>query len=268
MNDQMLISQKSHPAAQRISDLAKHSSSPGKLALIEDPIPLLQALKAGLHFVGVYLSEGLSLPAELQQLCQKAGLQPQPISAELTKELFRSDKRPDIFGIAKTPPPVRAKDFAGLQRDLLILDGVRIAGNIGAIARSAYALGAGGVILVESGIKSITDRRLIRASRGYIFSLPHALMTWGQVSNLLQEKGLRTVGLAARADQPISQLSRHQEPLALLMGSETEGLSAEGLALCQQSAHIPMNPAVDSLNVSVAAAILLQARAQRNLSLL
>lgn len=163
---------------------------------------------------------------------------------------------------------MRVKNLIGTGRDVLVLDGVQIVGNIGAIVRSALAFGAAGVVVVNSGLTSITDRRLIRASRGYVFSLPVALMTWGQVEALVSEGGMEVVSLDAHGESTLPEVATRQNPLAYILGAETVGLSDWAERLSDVTVSIPMNPAVESLNVSVTAALLLHSRSDRNLGLL
>lgn len=262
------LTSRSDPAAQRIADLAKESRSPGKSVLVEDVEPLVIALRAGLEFQGVYVLDSIDPPSEVIEACDELGVPITVMDATLATKLFRSDKRPDVFGIARTPRPMRVKNFIGTGRDVLVLDGVQIVGNIGAIVRSALAFGAAGVVVVNSGLTSITDRRLIRASRGYVFSLPVALMTWGQVEALVDEGGLDVVSLDAHGEVTLGQVTEREKPLAFILGAETIGLSTQAAELADATVSIPMNQAVESLNVSVTAALLLHSRSERNLALL
>lgn len=266
-NSNEVLDDRSAPAAQRIADLAKMGAAPGKSVLIEDEEPLLNAIRAGVKFDAVYVLDSVDVPEAVEQACRKHGFTLQVMSAQLATRLFKSDKRPDIFGVARMPRPVRPERFQNQERDILILDGVRIVGNIGAIVRSALAFGAGGIILVDSGLKSIADRRLIRASRGYVFSLPVAIMTWEQVSQLIDATSLPTVVLDAHGEADLAQLSQRAEPLAFVLGAETVGPSEQASRAASLTISIPMNSAVESLNVSVTAGVLLHARSARNLAL-
>ncbi|WP_147392846.1 MULTISPECIES: TrmH family RNA methyltransferase [Actinomyces] len=266
MTDYATLTDRSAPQAQRIADLAKASVSPGKSVLIEDEEPLLAALGAGLRFLGVYVLDSVEPPRGVVESCEQAGVPVTVMSAALATELFRSDKRPDVFGVARVPPPPGIERLQAPGRDVLILDGVRIVGNIGAIVRSAYAFGAAGVVLVDSGLRSITDRRLIRASRGYVFSLPVALMTWEEVSELVNQAGMDVVLLDTAGGTGLDQVAARSAPQALLLGAETVGASEQARHLAATTVSIPMNEAVESLNVSVTAGVLLHARSGYNLA--
>ncbi|CED92273.1 TrmH family RNA methyltransferase [Actinomyces succiniciruminis] len=264
-----VLTDRAAPAAQRIADLAKVSGRPSKSVLVEDYEPLLNALRAGLRISDVYVLDSTRPPRELLDECARRRVPITVMAAALATDLFRSDKRPEIFGVARVPAPVQPEDLLQASGDLLILDGVRIVGNIGAIARSAYAFGAAGIVLVGSGLASIADRRLIRASRGYVFSLPVALMDWPQVRALATDftrAGGHLAALDAGATGSLDRLSAWEGRLALILGAETTGLTPQARALAQATVSIPMNPAVESLNVSVAAGVLLHRRAWRNLA--
>ncbi|NDR54685.1 MULTISPECIES: TrmH family RNA methyltransferase [unclassified Actinomyces] len=263
------LTDRSAPAAQRIADLAKVAGRPSKSVLVEDLEPLLNAMRAGLRFSEVYVLDSVRPPRELVAECGRRRVPVTVMAAGLATELFRSDKRPEIFGVARVPAPVEPEQLLEADGDLLILDGVRIVGNIGAIARSAYAFGAAGIVLVGSGLASIADRRLIRASRGYVFSVPVALMDWPQVQALIADftrAGGHVAAVDAGATGSLDRLSAWEGRLALILGAETTGLTPQARALAQAAVSIPMNPAVESLNVSVAAGVLLHRRAWRNLA--
>ncbi|MDU0347233.1 TrmH family RNA methyltransferase, partial [Actinomyces sp. MRS3W] len=228
MTGHEVLSDRSAPAAQRIADLAKVSARPGKSLLVEDPETLLNALRAGVTFHEVYVLDSAEPPAQLREECARRRVPLRVIASGLATDLFRSDKRPEVFGVARMPQPVEPAQLLAGTGDLLILDGVRIVGNIGAIARSAYAFGAAGMVLVDSGLASIADRRLIRASRGYVFSLPVALMDWQDTQALLADfvgAGGHVAALDAGATGSLDRLAAWDGRLALIAGAETTGLS-------------------------------------------
>ena len=142
---------------------------------------------------------------------------------------------------------VKKSDF------LLVLQGVTDVGNIGAIIRSAYALGVDAVII--TGIKSLPVEALVRTSSGAIFEMPVVLFP--ETATLVNE--LKQVGFTIYAATMDGSDVRHIDfagKKALLMGSEGEGLPAKIINKCDQKIAIKMQRPFDSLNVSVAAAIL------------
>ena len=143
---------------------------------------------------------------------------------------------------------------------LLILEGVTDADNVGSAFRNAGALGAGGVLLHRCC--DPLYRKAIRTSMGHTLLLPHALVDdlRGEVA-ALKAAGFAVMALTPRADAvPLADFARSRPPggrIAVLAGSEGEGLSADAEAAADACVRIPMHRGVDSLNVSTAIAIAL-----------
>ncbi|MFE0458079.1 NshR/TsnR family 23S rRNA methyltransferase [Kitasatospora sp. NPDC058965] len=260
-----VISSKSDPAIQRIADVTKHSRAVVKTALIEDAEPLEQCIRAGLEFAEVYGIDTAEFPPSLLAACRERGIAVRLIETTLVNQLFKTDKRPKQFGIAKVPRPRTFADLAGSTADLIVLDGVKIVGNIGAIVRTAFALGAAGIVLIDSDLTTIADRRLVRASRGYVFSLPIVLATREQALDHFRTADLRLVAFDAHGSLTTADLRTLDQRLALLFGSEKTGASTPFESLATDTVAIPINPAAESLNVSVSAGIALHERLSRNL---
>ena len=260
-----VISSRSDPQVQRIDDLVRRPRAATKTLLVEDPEPLTHALGAGLEVLGVYALEGADVGPELGAAARTRGVAIQEVAPAVWNELFRGERKPDVVGVARTPRPSGLADLAGRPGDVVVLDGVRIVGNVGAAVRTAYALGAAGVVLVDSDLAHPLDRRVVRASRGYVFSLPVVLATREEAAAGLRELDVPLVAFEASGELGTGDLAGLGERLALVFGSEKRGASTELTADAQKVA-IPMRTAADSLNVSVAVGIALGARTVRNLA--
>lgn len=260
-----VISQRSDPAIQRIADVTKRSRGSVKTVLIEDAEPMLESLRAGVEFIEVYGLESAGVDDEVLAACQTAEVPVRLVSTELAGELFRTEKKPKVFGLARTPRPHKLRDLAEADGDIVVLDGVKIVGNIGAIVRTCLALGASGLVLVDSDLSTIADRRLLRSSRGYVFSLPVVLASHQQLTEFVRSHPVRPVVFAADGDEPLARLADRDERLALVLGGEKRGATSDLHDLDPVTVSIPMNPAAESLNVSVSAGIALYARAGHNL---
>ncbi len=164
--------------------------------------------------------------------------------------------------------PTEALDtlLAGLGRQalLLVLDGVQDPHNLGACLRSADAAGADAVIVPQRRAVGLTPA-VHKAACGATQRVP--LVT---VSNLAQalrriaKAGVTLYGAGANAGIPYTQADL-RGPVAMLLGGEGRGLRRLSAELCDQLIHIPMRDGVESLNVSVAAALCLyEARRQRS----
>lgn len=148
----------------------------------------------------------------------------------------------------------RVKDVCRDARRIVVIDGVVDATNIGAIFRSAAALGIDAVLLTHNSCDPL-NRRAVRVSMGAVFMLP-----WTWLDGTIQDLGRLGFRIAAMAltDNSISidHPSLAAEPrLAIVVGTEGEGLSHETIAEADYVVRIPMAHGVDSLNVAAAAAV-------------
>ena len=260
-----LITDRADPAIQRLIDLTKPARGTVKSVVVEDEEPLTQALAAGVEVTEVYGLETTGVPEPIRAAAADAGVPVRLLGTTIANQVFKTEKKPKVFGVARVPEPARFRDLRGIRGDVVLLDGVRIVGNIGAIVRTCFALGAGGLVLIDSGLTTIADRRLIRASRGYVFSLPVVLATREQATGYLGESGLRLVSFDADGDLDVGDLAALDERLALLLGSEKTGSTDDLLRFARDTVSIDMDPRAESLNVSVAAGIALHSRAGHNL---
>ena len=139
-------------------------------------------------------------------------------------------------------------------RRVVVIDGVVDTTNIGAIFRSAAALGIDAVLLTRSSCDPL-NRRAVRVSMGSVFLVP---WTWldGSISSLHQ-LGFKTAAMAL-TDQSVSidhRALKAEPRLAIIMGTEGDGLPHETIAEADYVVRIPMSHDVDSLNVAAAAAV-------------
>jgi tRNA G18 (ribose-2'-O)-methylase SpoU len=127
--------------------------------------------------------------------------------------------------------------------------------NVGAVFRTAAALGVDAVLLSPRCADPLY-RRAVKVAMGAVFSLPYARVEdWHGAADLLRGRGFRVVALTPAADAvPVEQAVR-AERVALLLGSEGHGLSPRSLGAADLRARIPMARGVDSLNIAAAAAI-------------
>jgi len=137
---------------------------------------------------------------------------------------------------------------------LVILDGLTDVGNIGAIVRSAYALGADGVI--ATGVKQLNYATIVRTSTGALLDMPFGIVqNIADLLNELHQVGFVSYGASMEGDP--AEKSSFAPKRALVLGSEGEGLSKRARAKVMKTVSITMKRPFDSLNVSAAAAILI-----------
>lgn len=154
----------------------------------------------------------------------------------------------------RRPVPPTVQQVCEGARRVVVIDGVVDTTNIGAIFRSAAALGIGGVLLTPNSCDPL-NRRAVRVSMGTVFLLPWTWMDSGQEA--LRKLGFRTVAMALTDNSvPIDDPQLMAEPrLAIIMGTEGDGLPHSTIAKADYVARIPMHHGVDSLNVAAAAAV-------------
>lgn len=154
------------------------------------------------------------------------------------------------------------EDICRSARRIVVLENVQNPTNVGAIFRSAAALGMDAVLLTP-GCSNPLYRRSARVSMGTVFQIPWTFIgsettDWPHPGmDRLREMGFKTVSMALRDDSYSidDPRLRQEDKLAILMGSEGDGLTDDTLASCDFTVKIPMYHGVDSLNVAAASAV-------------
>ena len=157
----------------------------------------------------------------------------------------------------RRPKLPAAGEVCRSARRIVVLENVMNPTNIGAIFRSAAALGMDAVLLTSAGSDPLY-RRASRVSMGNVFLIPWTyLLEEGDWTALLRSLGFRTVAMALRDDSVRLDDPRlaAEEKLAIVMGTEGDGLASSTIASCDYTVKIPMYHGVDSLNVAAASAV-------------
>jgi RNA methyltransferase, TrmH family len=155
-------------------------------------------------------------------------------------------------GILAEAPMPEPSDFKG-KKHLIALDGINDPGNLGTILRTALALGWEGVFFLNEGCDPYNEKAL-RASRGAVFRLPMAHGNWDDLQKIVKQNQL-TAFVADTDGTPFDQINP-SNGIMLVLGNEATGPSKETLSHCT-AVTIPMPGKMESLNVAVAAGILL-----------
>jgi tRNA G18 (ribose-2'-O)-methylase SpoU len=162
-----------------------------------------------------------------------------------------------VIAAARRRPAVRAADLLATSRRIAVLEGINDHENLGAIFRSAHALGMDGMLL-DATSGDPYYRRAVRVSMGATFSLPFARADHSQdLLDMIHRAGF--VSIALTPDSRATSIDQFEaaelKRLALLLGSERDGLLPETLAAATFRVTVPIVAGVDSLNVGHAAAI-------------
>ncbi len=148
---------------------------------------------------------------------------------------------------------------------LVVCSAVEKPGNLGAILRSADAAGVDAVVSTEA-VTDWGNPNVVRASRGTVFTVPVADSSAEVLVPWLRDRGIRLLAAAPHGDVPFTS-ARMDAPVAIVVGSEQLGLSADWLDAADTLVTIPMVGRVNSLNVATSAALLMyEARRQREAS--
>ena len=144
----------------------------------------------------------------------------------------------------------------GANPFLIVLDGLTDTRNFGAIGRTADCSGVDGIVIPERNSVSVTSDA-VKTSAGALFYVP-VCRERDLVSavRMLRESGVKVVGATEKGAQDYTEID-YTVPVAIVMGSEDVGISQEVLRLCDEIATIPMLGNIGSLNVSVAAGVLI-----------
>jgi TrmH family RNA methyltransferase len=137
---------------------------------------------------------------------------------------------------------------------LLVAEGIEKPGNLGAMLRTADAAGIEGVIAADP-VTDWGNPNVVRASKGAVFSVAVAQASTPETIAWLRSNGIRIVAATPQSAMPYTQ-ARFVDPVAIVVGSEKQGLSAEWIDAADVQVTIPMLGRVNSLNVATAAALL------------
>ncbi|HUI74072.1 MAG TPA: 23S rRNA (guanosine(2251)-2'-O)-methyltransferase RlmB [Candidatus Acidoferrum sp.] len=224
-----------------------------------------EALEAGRALERIVVAKGRQ-DTRIEEIVQLARKQNVPLRFEERSELDRLADSRDHQGVvaltASRPAATledilaRANSGSGQKGLIVLLDGVEDPHNLGAIIRTALAAGAHGVVIPERRAAGLTDT-VARSSAGALAHLPVAKVTnLARTMEELKEAGYWLVGLDERADKSYTDVD-YTSPVAIVMGGEGKGLHDLVRKRCDFVVSLPTAGPVKSLNVSVAAGVVL-----------
>ena len=223
--------------------------------IAESPKVIMRALDAGCVPVSLLVERG-HVNAEAEEAILRCGDVPvftAPLDVltkltgfQLTRGMLCAMRRPALKSVEEV-----TKD----ARRVVVLENVQNPTNVGAIFRSAAALGMDAVLLTPNCSNPLY-RRSARVSMGTVFQIPWTYLDEDWVSQL-QSMGYKTAAMALKDDSYSidDPALRAEEKLAVVLGSEGDGLAASTIAACDYTVKIPMYHGVDSLNVAAASAV-------------
>ena len=241
------------------NQLVNRADPENALFIAESPNVIHRALDAGCVPVSMLL-ERKHIEGQAREIIARCGEIPiytsnlevltQLTGFPLTRGVLCAMRRP------KLPSPA---EICKNARRVAVLENIMNPTNLGAIFRSAAALNMDAILLTPACTDALY-RRCVRVSMGTVFQIPWTYLDrdWPEPGmSLLRELGFRTAAMALRDDSvSVDDPALMAEPkLAIILGTEGDGLANETIADCDYTVKIPMSHGVDSLNVAAASAV-------------
>ncbi len=229
----------------------------GDRALLEGPHLLGEALDAGLPLETVLVSETFAGSAAGRRLLARLPRPPLSVAANLLSGLADADSPRGCLAVVRLPRGGAETVAAGAGGVHLYLDGIQDPGNLGALARVGEALAVRSLVL-GPGCAHPNHPRALRASAGSLLRLPVAVdVSPDELDRRLAPQRPLWVALAAHGGSPPAPPAGAATPLVLALGAEGPGLSAAVERRADRRWTLPLAGPVESLNVTVAAALAL-----------
>lgn len=243
-----------------------HAGSAGDEILLDGPHLLEEALGCGLsvHLAAFADSVSADRLAALVERAERAGVRTLAASDALFQALSPVQHPSGVVSIARRPSTTIESALETAPQLLLLLEGVQDPGNVGAIIRAAEACGATGVI-VGAGSADPFGWKALRGAMGSSFRLPVvARASLPDTLRVLRAAGIHVFATVPRSGQPPSRLDL-RSPSAILLGGEGAGIPDGLVGAADERLTIPVQAPVESLNVAIAAALVLyEASRQRS----
>ena len=224
----------------------------------------------GIHHVGSALKSGWDVDTLLyapdlltsdfaQSLLENAlrtEIVLQPVSAQVMEKLTDKDNPQGILAVVKQ----RSLGFDDVRAFHcgVALVSPQDPGNVGTILRTLDAVDADALFILEGGVE-LYHPTCVRASMGTLFWKPIVQASFDEFQRWVNKDGVQLIGTSAHAQSDYREVNLEDEPWVLLLGSEQKGLSPEQTEACKMTISLPMHGRVSSLNLAVAAGILLYA---------
>jgi len=251
------------PYARLTQNQLRNRLEPEKgIFIAESPKVIARALDAGYKPVSL-LMERKQITGPAAGILSRCGDAPvYTADREMLAELTGFELTRGVLCAFRRPAPCPVEELCKNARRVAVLEGIVDSTNVGAIFRSAAALNMDAVLINPSCCDPLC-RRAVRVSMGTVFQVP-----WGQLGetpadwpekgmDILHSLGFKTAAMAL-SDRSVSiddeQLAKEPK-LAIVLGTEGDGLAAGTIASCDYTVKIPMSHGVDSLNVAAASAV-------------
>lgn len=234
------------------------------LFLVEGEREIRRALQANFRVETLFISDAIAGEGAEQKWAGYApGAHIFTVTQPVYEKMAMREDRDGVLAIFEMPQTNFREWKLSPSALVLVAVGIEKPGNLGALARSADAFGAAGLIAAGGGT-DLWNPNTVRASLGSIFTIPVAVLESERIIAELRALGLRLMA-ASPAGETVLEDAPWEGRIALIVGSEEKGLPPEILRAVDVRVRIPMEGSVDSLNVSVTAGILLHEAHRRRM---
>ncbi|MBD5528170.1 MAG: RNA methyltransferase [Lachnospiraceae bacterium] len=236
------------------------------LFIAESPMVIGRAMDAGYRPFSMLTEPGIAQGQGCELIARCGDIRVYTAEREVLEQITGyALTRGMLCAMYRKPLPTTEQICREASR-IVVLENVMNPTNVGAIFRSAAALNMDGVLLTH-GSSDPLYRRAVRVSMGTVFQIPWTFLESNhgvdrnskKLSELqiLRDLGFRTAAMALREDSISLEDSRllAEEKLAIVLGTEGDGLAADTISECDYTVRIPMSHGVDSLNVAAASAV-------------
>jgi TrmH family RNA methyltransferase len=257
-----LISSRNNPKIKQVRALHQRKArQEARLFLVEGIRHVGEAVEAGAAVEAIYYAPELlksEFASELVTAQAKKGVACYAISPQVFESLAEKENPQGLLAVVHQPERRLAELNPGNFTWGVALVSPQDPGNLGTILRTVDAVGASGLILLESSV-DVYNPAAVRASMGSLFWYPVVQATFADFQGWVRGNNYHVYGSSAHAEKDYLQAQPYLTPRILLLGSEREGLTAAQQSLCECVVRLPMHGRATSLNLAVAAGILLYA---------
>ncbi len=249
-----MITSLSNPLVKQARALhQKKARNETGLFLVEGIHHVGEAFEAGWDIESVLYASGLLTSPFAHDLISRLSFQPQPVTPQVMESMADKENPQGIIAIVRQRK-AKISELKPITRAVALVS-PQDPGNVGTILRTLDAVGADALFMLDGGVEQYHPS-VVRASMGTIFWKPIVQASFNEFLGWARDGKYQLIGTSAKADVDYRSLTP-QTPWILVLGNEQKGLSQEQVSACDVTVSLPMQGRVSSLNLAVAAGVLL-----------
>jgi RNA methyltransferase, TrmH family len=212
-----------------------------------------EAVESGWEVETILYASGVLTSPFAHDLIQRRAFKPQAVTPQVMESLADKENPQGILAVVKQRKTTYA-DLKNITRAVALVS-PQDPGNVGTILRTMDAVEADALFLLDGGVE-LYHPTVVRASMGTLFWKPIVQSSFAEFAQWARSGNFQLIATSAKADADYRDFTP-RSPWVLTLGNEQKGLSAEQISACDVSVSLPMKGRVSSLNLSVAAGVLL-----------